>query len=104
MVAAGAIDHRVRLARLQRFSRVLERVDGITEKVLTATLRHLERDGFVSRRVYAQVPPRVEYSLTPLGQELYLRVDPLVEWARTKAHSFQAARLDFERRAVEANE
>jgi DNA-binding HxlR family transcriptional regulator len=81
-----------------RFSRVLDGVDGITQKVLTTTLRNLERDGFVSRRIYAQVPPRVDYALTPLGRDLYDRVDPLLEWARTKAADFQAARERFGRR------
>jgi DNA-binding HxlR family transcriptional regulator len=79
-----------------RFTRVLEGADGITQKVLTTTLRHLERDGLVSRRIFAQVPPRVEYELTPLGRELYRRVDPLVEWARGQATAFAAARQRFD--------
>ena len=51
-----------------RFSRVLERVEGISQKVLTHTLRALERDGLLTRTLYPQVPPRVEYELTPLGR------------------------------------
>lgn len=80
-----------------RFTRVLEGVNGITQKVLTQTLRNLERDGFVDRRVYAQVPPRVEYELTALGRELVEQVDPFVEWARTRVESFAAARGRFTR-------
>ncbi len=82
-----------------RFTRVLDGVQGITQKVLTSTLRCLERDGFVSRRVYAQVPPRVEYELTDLGKDLYRRVDPLVEWARDQAAVFALARRRFEEKA-----
>lgn len=78
-----------------RFTRVLEGVEGITQKVLTQTLRHLERDGFVCRMIYAQVPPRVEYELTALGRELFDRVDPLVAWARTQAGAFEVARRRF---------
>ena len=85
-----------------RFTRVLDGVEGITQKVLTTTLRHLERDGFVSRCVYPQVPPRVEYTLTALGQDLHDRLDPLARWARTQTGAFAAARGRFEGRASEA--
>jgi len=79
-----------------RFTQVLKAVGGVTQKALTTTLRNLERDGFVSRVVFPQVPPRVEYALTDLGHALYLHVDPLVEWARSQVSAFEAAR----RRAV----
>ena len=79
-----------------RFTRVLDSVAEITQKVLTTTLRHLERDGFVSRHVYAQVPPRVEYELTSLGTGLYQRVRPLVERARTQVGAFETARRRFD--------
>lgn len=75
-----------------RFSRVRDGVDGITTKVLTQTLRHLERDGFATRKVYAQVPPRVEYELTGLGRELIAHVDPLTRWAISRAAAFRKAR------------
>lgn len=78
-----------------RFSLVLNQVDGITQKVLTQTLRHLERDGFVGRKIFAQVPPRVEYVLTKLGHDLYARVNPLIEWAREHTVDFEASRLRF---------
>lgn len=81
-----------------RFSRVLDGVPGITAKVLTQTLRQLERDGFVTRVIFAQVPPRVEYELTGLGRELIAQVDPLTAWATRLAQTFRAARLRYDRK------
>lgn len=78
-----------------RFSRVLNGVQGITTKVLTQTLRHLERDGFANRRIFAQVPPRVEYELTDLGRQLIAHVNPLVTWANSRAETFRSARRRY---------
>jgi len=75
-----------------RFSRVLERVDGISQKMLTQTLRALERDGLVTRTLYPQVPPRVEYELTPLGGALLVQVRPLWRWIGENLPTFEAAR------------
>ena len=75
-----------------RFSRVLERVEGISQKVLTQTLRALEHDGLVTRTLYPQVPPRVEYELTPLGAELLLQVALLWRWIVERLPAFEAAR------------
>jgi DNA-binding HxlR family transcriptional regulator len=58
---------------------------GISKKMLTQTLREMERDGLISRRVYTSVPPKVEYSLTPLGQEFIEPLEMLYEWGRTHA-------------------
>ena len=66
--------------------------DGISQKVLTNTLRGLERDGIVTRRIYASVPPKVEYSLTPLGWSLTSPLMALYEWAATEMDSVNAAR------------
>jgi DNA-binding HxlR family transcriptional regulator len=63
-----------------RFSRVLERVEGISQKALTQTLRTLERDGLITRTLYPQVPPRVEYELTTLGREILVPVASLWRW------------------------
>src|ERR1700724_3981497 len=60
-----------------RFSRVLDRIEGISQKTLTQTLRTLERDGLITRTLYPQVPPRVEYELTALGRELLVPVASL---------------------------
>ena len=78
-----------------RFSRVQDGVQGITTKVLTQALRNLERDGFATRKVFAQVPPRVEYELTDLGRQLIAHVDPLITWANDRAKAFRAARQSF---------
>jgi DNA-binding HxlR family transcriptional regulator len=78
-----------------RFSRVLDGVKGITTKVLTQTLRAMERDGFATRKVFPQVPPRVEYELTDLGRQLIAHVDPLIAWANGRAEDFRIARRRF---------
>ncbi|MGO6966509.1 winged helix-turn-helix transcriptional regulator [Rhizobium leguminosarum] len=73
-----------------RFSRLLERVEGISQKVLTQTLRTLERDGLVIRTLYPQVPPRVEYELTPLGRDLLMQVVSLWRWIVEHLDDFDA--------------
>ena len=65
----------------RRYSEVLYEVGEISKKTLTHTLRTLERDGLVTRRAYAEVPPRVEYSLTPLGWSLTGPLMALYEWS-----------------------
>jgi DNA-binding HxlR family transcriptional regulator len=64
----------------KRFSELLRGIDGITQKMLTQKLREMERDDVIHRRVYPQVPPKVEYSLTPLGQSLKSVLDSMCEW------------------------
>ncbi|MEK1896195.1 MAG: helix-turn-helix domain-containing protein [Rhizobium sp.] len=80
-----------------RFSRVLEGVEGISQKVLTQTLRTLESDGLVTRTLYPQVPPRVEYELTPLGGELLVEVVALWQWIANRLPDFEAARAQSPR-------
>ena len=70
----------------------LKRGVGITAKVLTQTLRGLERDGLVERTVYSEVPPRVEYALTPLGESLRGPLEAVREWADEHVHEVLAAR------------
>lgn len=79
-----------------RFSRVMERVDGISQKVLTHTLRRLEREGFVIRTLYPQVPPRVEYELTPNGRDLLVQVLPLWRFVAERIADFDAARARYD--------
>ncbi len=79
-----------------RFSRVLERVEGISQKMLTKTLRQLERDGFISRTMFMEVPPRVEYELTALGYALQAKLLPLWEWIMLTLPDFKAARALFD--------
>ena len=75
-----------------RFSRLRAKIEGITPKVLTQTLRGLERDGLVTRTVFAEVPPRVEYELTELGRDLLAPIDAIRIWAAEHAALFVANR------------
>ncbi|WP_350348944.1 helix-turn-helix domain-containing protein [Agromyces sp. G08B096] len=68
-----------------RWGELRREVDGISEKMLASTLRTLEADGLVRRRSYPEVPPRVEYALTPLGDELMERMLPLMGWVADHA-------------------
>jgi DNA-binding HxlR family transcriptional regulator len=83
----------------RRFQQLRRSVDGVSQKMLTQTLRSLERDGLVSRRAYATVPPRVEYSLTPLGQTLIEPLYVLAEWARGNVHEIARARVAYDSRS-----
>jgi DNA-binding HxlR family transcriptional regulator len=64
----------------QRFSELRRAATGVSEKMLAQTLRELEHDGFVNREAFAEVPPRVEYTLTPMGNELSEHVEALADW------------------------
>ena len=68
-----------------RFSNLRRSIDGISQKMLTTTLRSLERDGFCTRTVFATVPPRVEYELTEAGRALVPLLEPLGRWAEERA-------------------
>ena len=83
-----------------RFSRIMDQVDGISQKSLTRTLRGLERDGLVTREVFAEVPPRVEYTITALGSEMLDHVAPLWLWVAKSVQSFQDYRAAFDRREL----
>ncbi|MEU1995446.1 MULTISPECIES: winged helix-turn-helix transcriptional regulator [Nocardia] len=74
----------------QRFGQIRRLLDGVSEKVLAENLRHLESSGVVHREVYPEVPPRVEYSLTPLGEELAVALRPLEEWGDRHRHELSA--------------
>jgi DNA-binding HxlR family transcriptional regulator len=81
-----------------RFSRVMEKVEDVSQKSLTKTLRQLERDGLVTRQVFPEVPPRVEYEVTDLGLEMLEQVHPLWLWAVKNLERFQAAQERFDQR------
>jgi DNA-binding HxlR family transcriptional regulator len=81
-----------------RFSRIMERVEGISQKSLTKTLRGLERDGLITRKIFAEVPPRVEYAITPLGAEMLDHVAPLWLWVAKGVRRFRDARAAFDER------
>jgi DNA-binding HxlR family transcriptional regulator len=77
----------------RRYSEVFYEVGEISKKTLTQTLRSLERDGVIARRVYAEVPARVEYSLTPLGWSLTGPLMAMYEWAAAHAQDLEDARM-----------
>ena len=74
----------------------LKRVGGISQKTLTMTLRDLERDGFITRTMYATIPPRVDYELTVLGRDLLALADSLRDFADRNGAEVQAARDRFD--------
>ncbi len=82
----------------QRFSELKRRIEGISQRMLTMTLRGLERDGLVKRTVYPTVPPRVEYGLTPLGRTLLETVTELAKWANAHREQIRRAQAAFDRR------
>jgi DNA-binding HxlR family transcriptional regulator len=87
----SALGHgRARNAELQR------KVDGISPKMLAQTLQGLVRDGLVSRTVYPEVPPRVEYCLTPLGESLWVLMDHIRQWAETHMPAIEKARMEHQ--------
>jgi DNA-binding HxlR family transcriptional regulator len=81
---------------VMRFSALRRRIGGISQKMLTATLRGLERDGYVTRAVYPTIPPRVEYALTDLGRDLLEPVTALGRWAVDNRHRVEAARRRYD--------
>lgn len=79
-----------------RFGQMLRRVDGISRRMLTRTLRLLERDGLVAREVFPTTPPSVEYSLTPLGHGLAATLGPVSDWALAHRGEVEAARRRYD--------
>lgn len=83
----------------KRFTELKREIDGISQRMLTVTLRGLERDGLVARKVYAVMPPRVEYSLTELGRTLLDKSTAIVTWAEEHLGEIDAARASYDKRA-----
>ena len=81
----------------KRFNEIKRLVGGISQRMLTLTLRGLERDGLVTRTVFPTIPPRVEYELTKLGRSLWKAVEPLGGWARSHIGDINKAREKFDR-------
>ena len=86
--------HRARFSELQRL------VDGISQRMLTTTLRQLERDGLLKREIYPEVPPRVEYELTALGLSLLKPMEHLVGWIGDNWPAIRDARESFDGKLV----
>jgi DNA-binding HxlR family transcriptional regulator len=79
-----------------RFSELHRSIDGVTARMLTVTLRGLERDGIVTRTIHPVIPPRVEYALTPMGQTLLDTIGRLVIWADSHLPEIDAARSSYD--------
>jgi DNA-binding HxlR family transcriptional regulator len=86
--------------RSMRFTELRRQIDGISQRMLTVTLRQLERDGLVSRTVHPVVPPRVDYALTPLGAGLHDTIQSLVSWTERHQGEIAAARATYDARAA----
>ena len=82
--------------RTLRFTELRRRIDGISQRMLTVTLRQLERDGLVRRTVHPVVPPRVDYALTPLGSTLHATIQALVTWTEAHQNEIAAARAEYD--------
>jgi DNA-binding HxlR family transcriptional regulator len=81
-----------------RFNELRRRIDGISQRMLTLTLRGLERDGLVTRTLFPTIPPRVDYELTTVGRTLLTPVMALVTWANTNQDVIQGARTRYDKR------
>lgn len=81
---------------IRRFTEIRQAVDGISQKMLTVTLRGLERDGYVRRTIHPVIPPRVDYELTVLGRELLVPLKALGDWAIANHARVMAARAAYD--------
>lgn len=89
--------------RRLRFTELRREIDGVSQRMLTVTLRQLERDGLVKRTVHPVVPPRVEYELTPLGGTLHSTIRSLVAWTEAHQGEIAAAREAYDERVEAAS-
>jgi DNA-binding HxlR family transcriptional regulator len=83
----------------RRFTELKRGIDGISQRMLTVTLRGLERDGILTRTVYDVMPPHVSYQLTPMGQTLLRATAPLIEWSTQHLARIDAARVAYDTRS-----
>lgn len=88
------LSHKGRL----RFSEIGQAIGDISQKMLTVTLRSLESDGLISREIFPEIPPRVEYELTTLGRSLVPHIESLTEWGRQNLGAVMANRKAYEER------
>ncbi|MFZ2872360.1 winged helix-turn-helix transcriptional regulator [Zavarzinia sp.] len=85
-------------SRTMRFNELRRGIDGLSQKVLSQTLKSLERDGLVTRAAYPTVPVTVEYAITDLGRTLAATLEPLRLWAEGHMEAVEKARIDFDQR------
>lgn len=83
----------------QRFTELKRSIHGISQRMLTVTLRNLERDGILTRTVHSVMPPCVVYELTPFGETLYQAATPLVRWTMDHLADIEQFRADYDRRS-----
>ncbi len=93
--------HALGIEGRMRFSRLQERVKGVSQKMLTKSLKELERDGLIVRTAYMEVPPRVEYNLTDLGRGLLIQIIPLWTWIIGRSDAFWESRNRFDQIKIE---
>jgi DNA-binding HxlR family transcriptional regulator len=84
----------------KRFSELRREIEGISQRMLTLTLKGLERDGLVTRTLYPTIPPRVEYHLTDLGRTLWKPIQSLAKWAQENREQIQKARNLYDARSL----
>ena len=94
--ALDGLAQQFKVAQPQRFAALQRQIGGISQKMLTQTLRRLERDGLVQRTVYPEVPPRVEYALTLLGQTLSEPLAALIGWSEAHIDAVTAAQKRYD--------
>jgi DNA-binding HxlR family transcriptional regulator len=83
-----------------RFNAIMREVGGVSHRMLTLTLRGLERDGIVERRAFPTIPPKVEYELTPLGKSLVGTLEQVMKWVRVNQKTIESARGAFDARTA----
>jgi DNA-binding HxlR family transcriptional regulator len=80
-----------------RFSEIKNGIQGISQRMLTVTLRHLERDGLIVRHYFPEVPPRVEYELSAMGKDMLSALEPFTQWIGTHWSAIERARESFDK-------
>ena len=95
------IVHALGVAGTLRHAELARQLDGVTQRMLTRSLRHLEPDGLIIRRDHGEVPPRVDYTLTRLGRGLLVGMMPLWTWIIDNASAFRSARTQFDGKATD---
>ncbi|MDR6641899.1 DNA-binding HxlR family transcriptional regulator [Luteibacter sp. 1214] len=95
---ALGILHALGVNGTMRHAELRRQMTGVTQRMLTKTLRAMERDGLVVRREFGEIPPRVEYELTPLGMGLLIRMSPVWTWVVENVEAVREARRDFDSR------
>jgi len=87
----------------QRFNALGRQIKGLSQKVLSQTLKRLERDGFVARTVFATVPITVEYALTPLGHSLSATLNPLIAWSKVNCEAILLSQRSYDQAHPQAD-